>query len=364
MTASTFASEISLGITKKNCLILKASNCEVLQQEYKKICNFKMSVDKNFSVPSEEKPICKTLSNGQKRIIVSKCLPSLVKKYQRKRNYNDGPNCWGTALNLKGISLVPRFVWSNEMVYWQESPICRRLDINEEVRAGDIMNIYGPEYIFERNEYTKGSMFFETLYPNRLLNASITSGYSGYHNLLHSETYISKRISFGKESPNKNDRFLINLTNEIYGRSRNIECQENQSIIPNLREYDNKPKSRRNMKCGGYFSNAYRCQNFNDYFKNNIINSEQEKILVEIEELKLIQKELFKLQMVSGFTIELSKVKSLLQKVDKSSSLSLNALQKSMDKTTEMLHTLKYFTAHGIRKSLEYAALTGPTELL
>jgi hypothetical protein len=358
------APEVSIGYTKKNSLILKADNCETLQEEYKKICDWKKTVDPLFSVPENEKPYCKTLSNGKKRIIISKCLPKLVKNYQKKRHYQDGPNCWGTAMSLKGISIIPRYVWSEEMVYWQESPLCRRLDVDEPIVAGDIMNIYGPEYIFDRNDYTKGTKFFETLYPNRMQSTSITSGYSGFHNFLHSETYISKRISFGKESPNKLDRFSVNQINEVYGRSRDVECQENQTMVPNMRENDNKPENMSNTNCRGYFSNAYRCENFNQYFEVNIVNSEQRVLKDEIEELKLIQKEVFKFQMVPGFTLPISRVKTLLEKLDRISVASLEELGKPMDKTTEMLHTLRYFTAHGIRKNLEYAGLTEATELL
>jgi hypothetical protein len=364
VTISSFAFEISIGHTKKNSLVLMANSCEVLQEEYIKVCDWKKSINPNFSVPKEEKPYCKTLKNGKKRIIISKCLPSFVKKYKNKKQYSDGPNCWGTALNMKGISLVPRFVWQNEMIYWQESPICKRLETKEKLQAGDIINIYGAEYIFDRNEYTKGTSFFETLYPERFLGASISEGYSGYHNFLHSETYISKRISFGKESPNKLDRFTINKINETYGRSKNKNCQENSSLIPNIREYDNKPEDIDKSECRGYFSNAYRCSNFNDYFQKHIINSKQEQILKEIEHLKIIQKEMFKFQTLPKYSIPSSQVIALLMKVDNSSNEALIALREPLDKTTEMLYTLKYFTAHGIRKTLEYADLTEATELL
>jgi hypothetical protein len=171
------------------------------------------------------------------------------------------------------------------------------------------------------------------------------SGYSGYHNFLHSETYISKRISFGKESPNKDDKFLVNVIDDIYGRSNDRDCQENQSIIPNRRENNNKPEDIRSAKCGGYFSNAYRCQNFNEYFKKNIVNSEQERILIEIEELKLIQKELFKFQMTPGFTMKKSEVKSLLEKVDSISEASLKALEQPITNSKESLDIIERLEA-------------------
>lgn len=365
---SLLVAEVTVSITKKNSLVLRAKSCDILEKEYKAICDWKKTVNSEFSVPPEEKPYCRTLSSGKKQIIISKCLPKLVKSYQRKRHYKDGPNCWGTAMNLKGISLVPRFVWSKEMVYWQDSPICRRLGEDENVMPGDIINVYGPEYIFDRNEYSKGTTFFETLYPGGLTPAPVKLGYSGYHNLLHSETYISKHISFGKESPNKQDRFLVKSLNETYGRSQDKECQENQSMVPNLRVRINQMEEQRTdlsrTRCRGYFSNAYRCENFNRYFKRNLVNSEQRKLYDKIEELKLIQKELFKLQMKYGYRVSRSKVVSYLRRVDNEANESLKALERPMDKTTEMLHALRYFSAHGIRKTLEYAGLTKATELL
>ncbi len=239
-----FASSVSISYTNSNSLILTANSCETLLNEYQKVCELRKSIEPEFKIPHIGRNECRSNRDGSQRVIISNCLTPFMKENQNKRLTKDGANCWGTAMSLKKLSAKPRFVWTKEMIYWQESPICRKLEVGEEKMAGDILNIYGPEYIFERDEYSKGDAFFDVLYPERKLESPVSSGYSGYHNFLHSETYVSENISFGKESPNKLSRFQFNPLNEVYGRSRDSECQENQSLIPSLREGNNE---RQNM---------------------------------------------------------------------------------------------------------------------
>jgi hypothetical protein len=357
-----FASNVTISYTQGNSLILKSSSCETLLNEYQKVCEFRQSIEPNFQIPNIERNECKRNSDGSQRVIISNCLTPFMKENQNQRLKKDGANCWGTAMSLKKISSKPRFVWSKEMIYWQESPICRKVEVGEEKRPGDILNIYGPEYIFERDEYAKGDAFFDTLYPNRKLDSPVTSGYSGFYNFLHSETYVSENISFGKESPNKLDRFQFNPLGEVYGRSRDSECQENQSIVPSLRENDNERQNLRETRCKGYVSIAYRCQNFTTFFEDNISNSYQREIYEEALELQNIQSELFAL--MKGKTISSARVNEIVKMADKASSEALMALESQPEKIEEMVLSLKFFTAHGLRKSLEQALLIEATELL
>jgi hypothetical protein len=356
-----FASNVSISYTASNSLVLTSNSCETLLSEYKKVCELRKSIEPDFVIPAIERNECKKNSNGSTRVIISNCLTPFMKANQNKRLQKDGANCWGTAMSFKKLSPKPRFVWSKEMIYWQESPICRKVEVGEEKRAGDILNIYGPEYIFERDEYAKGDAFFEVLYPNRKLESPVKSGYSGYHNFLHSETYVSENISFGKESPNKLDRFKFNPLNEVYGRSRDSECQENQSLSPNVREGNNQPQNIRSSKCG-YFSIAYRCENFDAFFEKNITNSYQQEMYNEVKSLEIIQDELFKL--MRGSKINVSRIQDIVEIADKASAEALEALGNRPEKIEEMILSLKYFSAHGLRKSLEQALVIDATELL
>lgn len=360
-SAPLLASNVSISYTGGNSLILKAKSCDTLLNEYQKVCELRKSTEPNFIIPEIGRNECKKMNDGYQRIIISNCLTPFMKKNQNKRLSKDGANCWGTAMSLKKLSIKPRFVWSKEMIYWQESPLCRKLEVGEEKMAGDILNIYGPEYIFERDEYTKGDTFFDVLYPDRKLVSPVQSGYSGFHNFLHSETYVSSNISFGKESPNKLDRFKFNPISEIYGRPNDSECQENQSLILNAREWNNKPQKIKGSRCG-YFSMAFRCRSFTQFFNENITNSFQRSIYNEALELENIQNELFGL--MKGNKISQNRIKEIVEIADKASEEALDALGMKQDKIEEMVLTLKYFTAHGLRKSLEQAFLIEATELL
>ncbi len=189
-------------------------------------------------------------------------IPKEVSMIMNKKLASHGPNCWGTALYLKGVSKRPRFVSDAEIKYWQESSLCRPLEITDQILPGDIMNVYGPEYVFETDfkldEQQKFINFFE---PDRYKEINKTS-YSGFHRLLHSETFVNKNQVFGKESPNKDDAFKLTKINEVYGRPRDLsECQESPTLTPHLRQFDNLPRGVKGSKCS-YFTKVFRCQNF------------------------------------------------------------------------------------------------------
>jgi hypothetical protein len=362
LSLPVFASNITISYTQGNSLVLKSSRCETLLNEYQKVCELRKTIEPDFEIPKINSNECKKNSDGSLRVIISNCLTPFMKANQNQRLKKDGANCWGTAMSMKKLSPKPRFVWSKEMIYWQESPICRKVEVGEEKVPGDILNIYGPEYIFERDEYAKGDAFFDVLYPNRKLKSPVTSGYSGYYNFLHSETYVSENISFGKESPNKLDRFQFNPLREVYGRSRDTECQENQSLVPSLREGENERQNLRDTRCKGYISIAYRCQNFTKFFDDNISNSYQREIYEDTLKLQSIQIELFDL--MKGKNISITRVKEIVQIADDASSEALEALSNHPEKIEEMVLSLKFFTAHSLRKSLEQALLIKATELL
>jgi len=362
LCSSVFANDISFYQTKSNNLIIKSNDCELLLKQREAICSWKKTIDDDFTWSSAKS--CHKSKYGGHYLNVSTCLPKFVKENQNKKLLNTGANCWGTALSFKGISKRPRFVWTEEIMYWQNSPICKKVAVQDELEAGDIINIYGPEYIFERDEFSKGTKFWNALYPSRVTAAPVQSGYSGYHNFLHSETYISDELTFGKESPNKLDQFTFRNMREVYGRSRNKNCQENQSLSPHIREYQKKPKSIKGSKCD-YFSIAYRCQNLNDYLEKQSLSLADKENLIVIEDLSKIQDSLFELQKRSNKYLTSFEIKRIVKLADNISSISLNELANgSFSKTSEMILTQKYFTAQGLRKALEQALLIPSTEIL
>ncbi|MFA5583167.1 MAG: hypothetical protein WDA09_03050, partial [Bacteriovoracaceae bacterium] len=192
-----------------------------------------------------------------------------IKTVMNKRLASHGPNCWGTALYLKGISPVPRFVSSAEIIYWQESSLCRPLEKDEQIQPGDILNVYGPEYLFDSDKVLTDSQVFVNLFEPGRYKEATENRYSGFHRLLHSETFVNSQKVFGKESPNKLDAFKFTKLSEVYGRPRSdSECQESPTLAPHLRQFDNKPKKIKGSKCD-YFSKVYRCENFNTFFTLN-----------------------------------------------------------------------------------------------
>ena len=353
---SGLASDISIAYSNSNNLILSSSSCRNLIQEYEAICQLKKVNRPEFELPPVSESLCKKTETGFS-ITVSNCLPQFVKENQHKKIYKSGANCWGTALNFKNISKKPRFVWSKEMSYWLSTPLCRKLSPGETKRPGDLLNIFGPEHIFNKdNPQNKGNRFWEALYPGRMTNPPTEYGYSGFHHFLHSETFISENLTFGKDSPSTYDRFEFHHMNEVYGRSKDLDCQENQLLDPYYREYQKEPRQIRGTKCA-YFSLAYRCDSFTDYFSN--------EELKEISELQNLQEKLFPLLTILGTTISPKEIQSLVQIADKNANEALEELSLgSFEKREEMILVLKYFSAAGIRKSLELAKLIPPTEEL
>lgn len=358
------AQEVSISYSKTNNLILTSKSCHELVTEFSAVCRWKKQINPQFNLPMINPSQCKKLNNGNYTLSVPSCLPDFVKENHHKKMVHAGANCWGTALHFKKLGPKPRFVWPEEIQYWMSTPICRKLDVGEKLQEGDIINVYGPEYIFEEaSPNDKGHLFWRALFPGRLKpTAKGESGYSGYHNLLHSETYLTKNISFGKDSPSHEDRFDFHPLKEVYGRSRTTECQENQSLEPHVREYQNSPRSIKGSECD-YFTNAYRCGNIADYFKDQELSDFEMSLLTEVKAIQSTQERLFQL-MFGKLTLSKLEVKQILELADLKAAEAQERLQEKLSKNEEMLLTLKFFSAAGLRKSLEQADLTPATEPL
>ena len=356
LLTSSVSASVGISYSPANDLVLTSKSCDQLIKQHEAICSWKKTNDPTFVVPAVSSKSCRKSQSGF-AMTVSSCLSTFVKANQHKKNYKSGANCWGTAMSFKKHALKPRFIWSEEMMYWLDTPLCRKLAVGEKKLPGDFLNIIGPEHVFGKDEPSnKGQKFWEALYPGRVTAAPTDYGYSGYHNFLHTETYVTDEITFGKDSPNKDDKFEFHNMNEVYGRSPETECQENQAMEPYWREFQKPPKDIRGSKCA-YFSLAYRCENFQEYFAK--------QDTAEVTALLKTQEKLFPLLNVLGTKFSQVQIDEMLKIADEKAEEALNDLGRtSYEKSEEMLIVWKYFSASGIRKSLELAALTPPTEEL
>lgn len=341
----------------KGQLIVTGESCEELQLQRQAICQWKRELQPAFSAHELKTPHCSKSPKSKFQIKISECLPEFVKNHMNKKLYHHGANCWGTAMSFKNISQTPRFIWSEEMLYWLESPLCRKLEVNEQRLPGDIMVIYGPEHLFaDQVREDAGSRFWEAFYPGRITPAKHDRGYTGHHSIFHAETYLTEHLTFGKTSPNKDDRFQFSPMNEVYAIPRDSECLNAQDKTPYLREYQKPPKS--DLGQCPYLSNLYRCQNINIYLNNQKLTEREYVLQQEIELLKSEQDSLFNLILSSQMKLSKNEIKRIINLSDKTTSSVLQELRNFQNETvTEMLLVQKYFSAAGLRKSLEFAKI-------
>lgn len=359
--------ELGISVGGKNELILTGSSCDVLLKQQVALCSWKKKVVPNFTPKALDKS-CQLVKKGRYKLLVLDCLPEFAKEYQDKKLVHDGPNCWGTAMSFHKLSSKPRFMWPQEMQYWMDSPVCRKLGAGEPRLPGDVINVYAPEKIpsNDRQEIDPGTKFWKALYPTRhtpIPDVEVTgSEYTGYHRLLHSVTFVSDNLVFGKDSPAFDDKFYFHPLSEVYGRPRkgNEACQEDQNLTPYLRENQNPPKEIRGSKCS-YFSLAYRCESFPDYFgKKNLVGENLDR-WKNIESLQGLQEKLFPIITSANKILEPCEITLLVAMADITMKTVTEELKKpGLDKLKEELLVMEYFSAAGIRKTLELADLVKP----
>lgn len=357
LSAIIHAEEFGIRRGVKKELILTGKSCASLVKQKTALCIWKKQAEPAF-VEAKDPYTCKVV-NGKATLSILNCLPTFTKNYHNVKLIKSGPNCWGTAMSFKKLSLKPRFMWPEEVEYWIDSPVCRKLDVGEIKEPGDIVNVYGPEYLMleELTEKDEGTEFRDTLFPGRFKPAK-NEGYTGYHRLLHSITYVTEDLAFGKDSPSKDDKFYYHPMAEVYGRPRaEVECQENQSLEPYRREYDKEPREIRGSKCA-YFSTAHRCFRLPDYFAEQNLGSEEQEILKRILPLQEKQENIFPLILSATNVMPKTEVNLIVKLADAAIARSQLELKKpNLDKNREMLLTLEYFTATGLKYSLGQVGL-------
>lgn len=363
---SAHSQELGISVGGKHELILTGSNCEMLLKQQAALCSWKKKVVTNFT-PAALAKSCQVVKKGKYKLTLLDCLPEFAKEYQDKKLIHDGPNCWGTAMSFHKLSTKPRFMWPQEMQYWMDSPVCRKLNVGEARMPGDVINVYAPEKIpaNDRIENDPGTKFWQALYPKRYTVApdpSVTgSEYTGYHRLLHSVTYVSEELAFGKDSPAFDDKFYFHPMAEVYGRPRTDKsCQENQSLTPYLRENQKEPIEIRGSKCS-YFSSAYRCESFPEYFGKKNLSGDNLDKWKNIQSLQGLQEKLFPILTSSNKVLEQCEITLILAVADLTMKSATEELKNpKLTKEREELLVMEYFSAAGIRKTLELAKLVKP----
>ena len=337
----------------KTGLSLSGPSCSKLLEQKEGLCSWRAQLNEPASLGS-------STCSSSTSLALNSCLPSFVNTYHKKQLYKFGPNCWGTALFLKAMSKAPRFVYPQEMLYWLESPLCRKLAKDESKMPGDIINVFAPEYKGSPSDYEEndaGTDFWKALYPGRYTRAVQNpngSNYTGFHTIFHSVTLASPELVFGKDSQLNEDRFYLHALMETYGRPRTeSECQENSDLQAHLREYQKVPRNIKGEKCA-YFTNAYRCQNFEQFFYSQNLTEEQKNIFQEINSLGESQKLLFPYVTQKGYALTSTQRREIKAMAQIKSQQALDELkQRPQDKISEMLITLKYFSAEALKTSLE-----------
>jgi len=69
---------------------------------------------------------------------ISACVPPLVNEVHGYRPKNEGPNCWNLCLVMQHVLPGLRYTTPQEMTFFLQSPLCRKLDATENKRPGDI----------------------------------------------------------------------------------------------------------------------------------------------------------------------------------------------------------------------------------
>lgn len=363
-----YANELGIKMVPGGALILTAKNCEILLKQKKALCEWKQQGDPSFKIPAAilaDKKTCSKIGIGKYKISIVDCLPEFAKIHQNKPLARSGPNCWGTSMCFQGLFSKPRFMWNNEMMYWITSPLCHKLKPEEPPQPGDVVLFFGPENIAAKDNPAVtlvSDKFWDALFPKRNTPYSnMGDDFTGYHGLMHSEIYLTPELSFGKDSPTNDDLFYFHPFSESYARARvtkdepeNVECQENQTLEPYLREYQKPPQNISRSKCA-YFSLVYRCQNIQNYFDrlSSEMNQENLDIWKHVLSLQKMQDDLFPL-IVSHAKVLDAQEKTLLLALAHQAEKSALAEMKIVknDKTREMLLVMQYFTAAAISRTI------------
>ncbi|MGE3974846.1 MAG: hypothetical protein AB7F59_10005 [Bdellovibrionales bacterium] len=101
---------------------------------------------------------------------LSPAVQSFMNKMNGVELLGDGPNCWGTALALGGLTSAVRYATFDEITFWMNSPLCQKI-LPADASTGDILIIregftekhaalvITKDLIFEKQAFNSGTPF-------------------------------------------------------------------------------------------------------------------------------------------------------------------------------------------------------------
>ncbi len=113
-------------------VFLKSSDCSEVSALSNAIYNWKQKTDSyNCTLNPAQK-------NGQCIVEISNCLPEKVKNYFAKRPTEGGPNCYNAGLVFMGLLSNLRYSTEDEISFYMNSGLCKKLGPNEKPIVGDL----------------------------------------------------------------------------------------------------------------------------------------------------------------------------------------------------------------------------------
>jgi hypothetical protein len=107
--------------------------CEVVRKELSALRQWTTSRNETCDLPPMQ-----SLPNNTCKVEMKHCLPKEVLQYDGTGPATDGPNCWNLALVMSGAVPALRYSTPEEMAFFMNSALCRKLGPEEKHEPGDV----------------------------------------------------------------------------------------------------------------------------------------------------------------------------------------------------------------------------------
>lgn len=228
---------------KNNEIILEATNCDILYEQYDALSNWSENLGNNPSKTGS--CFCTDFDQFSPivscRMLVTDIMPESVQKiYNRKTSFM-GPNCFNTTLAANKILPSHRYTSPEEMEFWMNSPLCREKNYDEGPNEGDIIAI------------------------RRETNIDFKE--------LHAFIYLTPELSLSKNSIAKSSKALLMSTDYVFDLFRvRKECQKEDVL---------------NSQCTRA-AQVFQCQQWDEYWKDYDFNQIQQESIEALEHIECV----------------------------------------------------------------------------
>jgi hypothetical protein len=168
-----------------NGIFLESEDCDLLKDEVEQIAQWAHRLNETPN------PVVLNKFSNRCSVNIKSILPKLAAETHGKFPAHNGPNCFNTGLVLSG--LLPHFRNSDpqELRFWLESPLCKKLPPSHRPIPGDIGVVTNPSAHMDE----------------------------------HAFIYVSDRLSFGKNGYMSIHPFFLQVSDIAYGlKSKNSGC--------------------------------------------------------------------------------------------------------------------------------------------